>query len=199
MSRSSTTVTREDISGLVEAVQSLSLRVEQLARAFEAQRSLRREEEWEVIEGPALPCGATEKELYALYAFRGAEDGPPSTPAYCLDAALRNLRGAVPGAESRANRAFKAGFWSKIAVETNTPYYWTEPLGLTLGHWVCLRAGERETPVRFNRKTDFTQFVAGIPEEDIVSEAFASLTEVSIYCMGAGVRLPPLKTWRKTN
>ena len=192
-------VSREDIRGLVEAVQNLSLRVDHLARALESQRSSRSEDEWEEIEGPALPCGATEKELYALYAFRGAEDGPPSTPGYCLDAAIGNLRGVEPGAEKRANRAFKAGFWSKVAVETSTPYYWTEPLGLTLGHWVCLRAGERETPVRFNRKSDFNLFVAGIPEEDIVSEAFASLTEVSIYSVGAGVRLPPLKTWRKTN
>ncbi len=199
MSEVKTEVTSEDISSLIEAVQALQLRVEHLARALEGQKEKKFVDEWEVIEEAALPCGATPQELSSLYSFRGVEEGPPSLPNFCLDQAVRNLRGGDPGPKVRAERAFKAGFWSKAAVETCTPYYWADPIGLTLGHWVVLRAGERQTPVRFNRKSDYNLFIAGIREHDIVSESFASLTELSIYCVGAGIRLPALKTWRKAN
>lgn len=199
MSQSSGEVTSDQISDLIESVQALSLRVEHLARAFENQKAKKVLDEWEVVENCCLPCGATERELISVHSTRGAEEGPPALPKFCIDLAIRNLRGVDPGPTSRAERAFKAGFWSKIALETCTPYYWADPIGLTLGHWVVLRAGERETPVRFNKKSDYNLFVARIPEHDIVSEGFASITELSIYCVGAGIRLPSLKTWRKAN
>lgn len=199
MSRCSSEVTSDDISSLIEAVQSLTLRVEHLARAFESQKSARSTEEWEVVEDSSLPCGATEKDLTRLRAFRTAEDGPPGLPKFCEDLAVRNLRGVEPGPVPRALRAFRAGFWSKVALETSTPYYWADPIGLTVSQWVVLRAGDRETPVRFNRKSDLNLFLSGIREHDIISESFATITELSIYCVGAGIHLPPLKTWRKAN
>ena len=199
MSSSSSEVKREDINALVEAVRALSLQVDHLAQAFDKQDIKRFADEWEVIEECSLPCGATPQQLTALYHFRTAEDGPPSLPAYCSDLAVRSLKGVDPGPLVRADRAFKAGFWSKIAVETHTPYYWADPIGVASCHWVVLRAGERLTPVRFNRKSDYNLFVSGIREHDIVSESFASLTELSIYCVGAGIRLPALKVWRKAN
>lgn len=199
MSRGSAEVKSEDISELIESVQALTLRVEHLARAFEQQKEKKFQDEWEVIEDCSLPCGVSEKELVRVHSCRGVESGPPPLPQFCTDLAVRNLRGVDPGPHLRAERAFKAGYWSQVALETSTPYYWSDPIGLTLGHWVVLRAGERETPVRFNKKSDFNLFVARIPEHDIVSEGFASITELSIYCVGAGIRLPKLKTWRKAN
>lgn len=199
MSHSSRPVTSQDISDLIEAVGALSLRVEHLARTFEAQNTKKENDEWEVIEDISLPWWASEKDFAGIYTWRIAEDGPPPVPGFCLDSAQRNLRGVEPGPVVRANRAFKAGFWSKLALETCTPYRWADPIGISIGHWVVLRAGERVTPVRFNRKSDFNLFVAGIPEHDIVSESFASITELSIYCVGAGIRLPALKAWRKAN
>ena len=188
----------EDINNLIESVQALTLRVDQLARAFESQKAKEVQDEWEVIEESSLPCGASEKDLVEASHRGNLEDGPPATPGFCLDLAQQNLRGVDPGPVVRSNRAFKAGFWSKVALETCTPYRWADPIGPTLGHWVVLRAAERETPVRFTRRCDYNLYLAGIPEHDIVSEGFASLTELSIYCVGAGVRLPPLKVWRKS-
>ena len=199
MSSGSTEVSSEDISSLIEAVRALSLRVEHLARAFEAQKTKKILDEWEVVEEGTLPCGTTEKDLLEIRCQGTAEEGPPTTPGFCLDLAKHNLRGVDPGPVVRANRAFRAGFWSKVALETCTPYRWIDPIGPPLGHWVVLRAGERLTPVRFTKKSDYNLYLAGIPEHDIVSEGFASITELSIYCVGAGLRLPPLKTWRKGN
>ena len=83
----------EDINNLIESVQALTLRVDQLARAFESQKAKEVQDEWEVIEESSLPCGASEKDLVEASHRGNLEDGPPATPGFCLDLAQRNLRG----------------------------------------------------------------------------------------------------------
>jgi len=71
-----------------------------------------------------------------------------------------------------------------------TKYTPAEPLqDLKVCHWVVLRSGDRP-PFRCSTRSDYRQLTQ--KDYDIVCEAFASLAEVQIYCLGAQAPVPPL-------
>ena len=73
--------------------------------------------------------------------FNGLEDGPIPLPECCRQAAADRLSRKPPGADIRAEVAFTTGFWSQIAIETNTHY---QPRVILQGtkkqHWIVLRS-----------------------------------------------------------
>lgn len=196
-SRSS--ASRQDIQDLVEAVRVLSDRV--AALSLEAETAEREqvdfERGWEVVEESQPPCGTSSQQLRALHSLRGVEEGPPDTPLYCLDLAKRRLTGVDPGSDARSRRAFLAGYWAQVSLNCQVPYTLADSIGLPASHWILLRAGSRQVPVRFSKKAGYLHYIAGLPATQIVGESFPTITELSIFCVGAGCLVPQLKTWRK--
>ena len=128
---------------------------------------------------------------------RVAEGGPGQIPPILLDIARSKLSSKSPGANFRAQNPFRAGFWAKIAVATSTVY---QPIGpvpeLKARHCIVLACPAFSGAARFTSRADFGRAI----EADIknsVFESFASQTELEIFCAGASVPLPALKTWRK--
>ena len=106
------------------------------------------------------------------------------------------LAGTRYGPSVRCRRAFAAGFFANKAVQCNTPYRREDPLpGFKLCHWVVLRCPAFASPVHFTSRVDFGRAIEG-GVEDSVFEAFASLTEVEIFCVGAGIPIPRTGVWR---
>lgn len=190
---------RQDIQELTEAVRDLAAGVERLSlEAASAETSQADfEKDWEVVEDTQFPCGANSQQLRALHSLREVEEGPPGTPLYCLDLAKRRLTGVDPGSVERAHRAFRAGFWAQASVDCLVPYTPADSIGLPATQWILLRAGDRQVPVRFSKKSDYLHYIAGLPATQVVGECFPSITELSIFCVGAGCLVPPLKQWRK--
>ena len=151
--------------------------------------------DWEVVEEESFPNPLVAKDIAESFSFRGVEEGPLDIPPACLELARRRLISVSIGAEGRARRAFKAGFWSKAAIDTCTKYSPEQPLSdLKLCHWVVLRSGNN-TPFRVTTQAAFREITH--KDYDIVAEAFASQAEVQIYCLGAGAPVPPLVKCRK--
>ena len=200
MSSSSSPVTSSDIRALVAALEQLTLQVSDLVSRVEAQQppsAVVDLGDWELIGLPELPFGFSNiEELSRLHQLRGPETGPPDTPSFLLDFACRELKGPSSSCYRRAHRAFRAGFWASVAIETHTPYQPSDPFGPPDKHWIVLRALAGKKPIRVGSKTDFRKFVANTPEEVLVAESFASLSEVAVFCAGAGIRVPPLQQWK---
>lgn len=128
---------------------------------------------------------------------RVAEEGPGPIPPILLDIARSKLSSKPPGAEYRALRAFRAGFWAKIAVDTNTVYKPIDPVPeLKPRHWIVLACPAFSGAARFTARVDFGRAIEG-DVRNSVFESFASQTELEIFCAGASAPLPALKTWRK--
>lgn len=204
MSSSSDRVTASDIRSLVASIEQLTLQVSDLVSRLDsvpvgtsAAAPVTDLGDWELVGESALPFGfSSAEELSKLHLFRGSETGPPDTPGFLLDFACRELKGPSTACYRRAHRAFRAGFWSTISAETNTPYEPSAPFGPPSKHWIILRYRLGSKPVRVSRKTDFAKLVGNTPEEWLIAEEFASLAEVAIYCAGAGIRVPPLQQWK---
>ena len=198
MSSDTSQVTSSDIRALVSALEQLTVQVSDLVSRVGSQlphASVVDLGDWELVGLPELPFGfANIEELSRLHQFRGPETGPPDTPSFLLDYACRELKGPSSSCYRRAHRAFRAGFWAFVAIETHTPYRPVDPFGPPDKHW--LRAQADSKPVRVGSKTDFRKVVGNTPEELLVAESFASLSEVAIFRAGAGVRVPPLQQWK---
>ena len=203
MSNNPAPVTPSDIRALVVALEHLTLQVSDLVSRVEAQRpptSTVDLGDWELVGSPELPFGfANIEELSRLLVCRGPETGPPDTPSFLLDYACRELKGPSSTCYRRAHRAFRAGFWAFVSVETHTPYRPIDPFGPPDKHWIILRAQSGSTPVRVGSKTDFRKVVGNTTENLLVAESFASLAEIAIFCAGAGIRVPPLQQWKGSN
>ncbi len=203
MSSNPAPVTSSDIRALVSALEQLTLQVSDLVSRVEAQQpptSTVDLGDWELVGSPELPFGfANVEELSRLHSFRGPETGPPDTPSFLLDFACRELKGPSSTCYRRAHRAFRAGFWALVSIETHTPYRSVDPFGPPDKHWIVLRCQAGTRPVRVGSKTDFHKVVGSTPEDLLVAESFASVAEVAIFCAGAGIRVPPLQQWKGSN
>lgn len=191
------------VRDLTSAIENLSLAAETLSRhvvqgssgatsstAFVPVPVAEQYSDWEVVEEGSSPNPRVAQDIASTLSLRGIDGGPPEIPAACLDLARRRLTSVSVGAEQRARRAFKSGFWSKAAIDTVTKYTPEEPLvDLKVCHWVVLRSGDRP-PFRVTTRADYLKLTE--KDYDIVCETFASLAEVQIYCLGAQAPVPPL-------
>ena len=199
-------VPQADIDDLVESVERLSLVVVRLAGSRQApavqsgehsRSSVVGEEEWEVVEPGHVVDGLTEP-VVAGHRFRIAEDGPGPVPRSLEVIARQRLSVRGGGPVARARRAWSAGFWARVSVDTCTPYSRAEGIDLQTAHWICLRGSSFSTPKRTTRKVDLVSLLSG-PEEEQIWEEFPSFTELSIFCAAASIDVPDLVRWNGTN
>lgn len=187
-----------DIRGLTSAIQALTLAV--TGRPAEPASPAGSEStvgDWSVVGVEAQDIRIAEDSRCAQVRFRGVEEGPGEIPPILLDIARSKLSSKPPGAEFRALRAFRAGFWSKAAIATSTVYRPIDPVPeLKARHWIVLACPAFPGTARFTSRSDFGRAIEG-DIENSVFEVFASQTELEIYCAGASVPLPALKTWKK--
>ena len=124
-------------------------------------------------------------------ALRGAETGPGPVPAWIEDQADFICWDQAEGLQ-RVHLAYSAGFWARVGLDTCTA---VQPIALKseTRHFVILRAPGVGGFVRFASAEDFLHFEASISGR---CEGFSCETEaeLSIFCFGAQIRLPPLFT-----
>ncbi len=129
-------------------------------------------------------------------AFSGVETGPPTLPDLLRQFAEEKLQLVEPELSSRANRAFKLGFWASVALDCHTNFETEDSVpGDVISHWVILRS-PFNFPFRVNSFNDLVKFV-DIQDPRIVYQSFATITEVELFCCGAGKSVPEL--WRAGN
>ena len=140
-----------------------------------------------------LPEPPTEWELIGGEASRSEK--PLDLPEAVLHLVKSRLSAKEPGAEERARRAFEAGIRAAAAIASGDRYLCEPPLAdHAIGHWVVLRCGDR-SPFRTQTKTDYKLLTQG--SKDLVAEAFPSLCEVQVFCLGAQCEVPELQKWKK--
>ena len=155
------------------------------------------EEDWEVVEPGHEVDGSADPVVTAVRS-RIAEDGPGPVPRSLEVVARQRLSERGGGPLARARRAWSAGFWARIAVDTCTPYSRADSIGLQSAHWICLAGPELVAPKRTTRKSDLVHLLSGRPREEIWEE-FPSFTELSIFCAAASVDVPDLVRWSGVN
>ena len=183
----------EDIRGLTEAIQKLTLAVETLTERFEDSVP----GGWELVEEESRPPGFEEPNLSKLHCLHNADTGPPKIPSWVLNIADKELKGGTRDSLFRAERAFTAGFWAKISLDTHTNYGTIEPIPLQDRYWIVLRAPRLQEPIVVTAKKDVERLV-GISAA-AVFEGFASKAEILCFCAGAGISVPGLKRWKGSN
>jgi len=193
------TVSPQDISDLVTALQDLTVAVTRIARAAELSRatsnqlSFAEQEGWEIVEDEYQ----TSELLVAggKPASGAVESSPVSVPVFCYDLAKHRLTGASIGSAPRAERAFLAGRKAKEALEGHSVYLQAEHIGLQPAHWIVVRSSRSPTPRRVTTKRDLTKLiVAGEP--GLIWEQFPTITELQIFCVALCIPIPPLVRWR---
>ena len=186
----------EAIRDLTVAVRDLSLAISSHLSGDSAPPTSVSDGEWSVVGEEAEDSRVRDDIDCRSAGCRTAEEGPGPTPEVLLRIAETRLTAKPPGAEARVRRAFVAGFWARIAIATHTKYQPVDPLpGFKIAHWIVLHSEAFEGRARFTTKSDFNLFV-GRDLSKCVFEAFASQTELEIFCAGASVPTPALKTWK---
>jgi len=116
------------------------------------------------------------------------DDGPGPTPQILINHATRKLSARHPGVDVRARRAFVAGYWARIALDTDTPYRPADPIPpLKYYYWVVLKCPAFEGAALFRDRVDFGRAIEN-DVDNCIYEAFPSFTEVEIFCCGAKAR-----------
>ena len=186
-------VSSQDISDLTSAIRDLTLAI----NPPEPNPETSSLGDWELLGEESEDIAVSRDAGCLEVRHRTVEEGPGLTPLYCVDLANRKLSGKPPGPSARCRRAFVAGFWANKAVQCQTGYIPENPLpGFKIVHWVVLRCPPVfAEPVRFTNRVDFGRALEA-SSGDIVVEPFASFTEVEIFCIGAGIRIPRLGVWR---
>ena len=183
------------IEDLVKATEALSLATSSLRRSVAEQNP---EEEsldyWELVED-AAPVTILDKETAGKLLFCGLETGPPPLPDCLRFLAEQRLSSRGGGAAFRALRAWKCGFWARLALDTCTDYRREEELDIPSAHWIVLAAPGSKGAKRTTRKVDCQKLLKEEGQGQ-VWDAFPSLTELQIFCAAAQVDVPPLVRWR---
>ncbi len=185
------------IQDLTAAVQALTLAISGQASSPPSEtRSEASAGDWEVVGSDPQDIRISGDFECSRVSHRGAEEGPGEIPPILLDIAKSKLSSKPPGAEFRALRAFRAGFWARIAVDTHTPYTQADPVPeCRVRYWIVLSCPAFSGAAWFNTRSDFGRAIEG-DIRNSVFESFASQTEIEIFCAGASAPLPALRTWR---
>lgn len=176
------------------AVRRLNLVVDRLASSLGgAEEEAVSTEDWEVVEAghPVESLPGIEK---ATPATRIVEEGPGQIPQSLVVFAKQRLTSRGGGPLVRARRAWSAGFWARVALDTHTPYSKAPSVDVQSSQWVCLSGCRFGVAKRTTRKIDLTYLLVGSEAEQIWEE-FPSFTELSIFCVAAGIDIPELVKW----
>lgn len=181
--------TDQNIRDLTLAIQHLSLVVDRLTSPSSDPPSSA-SEEWEVVEAPETPLPEHFRDQSKVFLCRGPEDGPPPLPAALRSLVERRLTNVSIGALPRGERAFRAGFWAGVAIDTLTPYKPEAPVpDVKVSQFVCLHC-DRGEPFRTHSAFAFNSLCQSRGAR--VIEKFGSLTELHLFCLGASRPIPEL-------
>ena len=198
------------IAQLTEAIQQLTLSVDELAREIRnrplaspavapptAAASVAQVGYSGTVHEPSrlpFPEHYTQEEI--KHTYRTIEEGPPAVPAFVFKSLQDRLTEKEPGSRTRASSAYKAGFWARAALGTHTKYVTREAIrGLKACHWVVLRS-DHPVAFRTTSRSD-VDILCRSSDPEVVCESFASLAELEAFCLGAGVPVPVLKSaWK---
>lgn len=193
------TISSQDISDLVSALQGLTVVVTRIARSAELSRasatplSVAEQEGWEVVEDEYQTSELLAEEVSS--SALTLEVSPSSVPTFCYDLAKHRLTGASIGSAPRAERAFFAGRRAKESLRVGSRYLQADNIGLQPAHWICLKSSKISAPRRVTTKRDLTR-LTGSSESGVVWEQFPTITELQIFCVGLGIPIPPLVRWK---
>lgn len=183
--------TDQNIRDLTLAIQHLSLVVDCLTSPSSDPPSSA-SEEWEVVEAPETPLPEHFRDQSKVFLCRGPEDGPPPLPAALRSLVERRLTNVSIGALPRGERAFRAGFWAGVAIDTLTPYKPEAPVpDVKVSQFVCLHC-DRGEPFRTHSAFAFNSLCLLQSRGARVIEKFGSLTELHLFCLGASRPIPEL-------
>lgn len=192
-------VEESSIQALIRATENLTLAVTTLRREVGEQRDQGEAyDHWELVEDAAPLAVISKEESAALFASGGVETGPPALPNSLVFLAEQRLSGRGGGSLRRAQRAWRCGFWARIALDTCTEYRREEELDLPSSHWIVLSAPGTTSPKRTGRKIDCLKLLKEAGQGQIW-DSFPSLTELQIFCAGAQIDVPPLVKWKSSN
>lgn len=152
--------------------------------------------DWVRVDDEFPPLSAQEfLALQTLQRYQGIEDGAPPLPEECLRIVARTLTCSPEVVLDRAKKAYSLGFWARISLETNSTF--SEAIesesGVSFQHWVVLY---RKTP-SINRRLSSRacKDIAVTVEPDCICQGFETVSELVVFCAGAGVLVPPLEKW----
>eukprot|EP00435_Cladocopium_sp_Y103_P055556 s1879_g18.t1 len=132
--------------------------------------------------------------LRTLQRFQGLEDGYPPLPPECLRIVARALCCEPEESIARAKTAYTLGFLARIALSTETPLI-SDPSEVKEEnrHWIILY---RKTPA-INRRVSNAKSrdIAITVEEDPICQGFRTVSELTVFCAGCGIIVPPLEQW----
>ena len=184
-----------EITQLTSAVRELSLAIS--AAAPSVLEPTTPPGDWELIGEEISDFRFVEDTQVREASFRVVDDGPGPTPQILIDHATRKLSARHPGVDVRARRAFVAGYWARIALDTDTPYRLADPIPpLKYYWWVVLKCPAFEGAAVFRDRVDFGRAIEN-DVDNCVYEAFPSFAEVEIFCCGANRPVPRLAAWRR--
>ena len=122
---------------------------------------------------------------------RWVEEGPPEVPEIVVEEAKNFMQGTENQKLDRIVQTFDRGFWATAACTTGTVYQSQVIRGsIVVGHWVILRSPYR-VPFRVASFSDLCAFVDS-NDKDTVCQGLESITDVEVFCCGAGIPVPPL-------
>ncbi len=112
-------------------------------------------------------------------------------PGRYLDLGARLSGGDITG-EDRIRRAWRAGQWAKAVLDrrVGSPNR-TGQISIRPRVYVVLQAPGLSSPVAVNSSAEYFRIVGRLHNSDTLSHSFPSETEAKVYCLGAGVPLPP--------
>ena len=151
--------------------------------------------DWVLVDDGFPPLPIQEfTSLLALQRFHGLEEGFPDLPEECCRLVARSLTCDPEEVVERAKSAYILGFLAKISISTSTPYERRSKLedeGLI--HWVVFY---RRNPAINRRVTSLKCLEIAISiDKDCIWEGFRSISELIVFCAGAGVFVPKLEKW----
>ena len=190
-------------SGLQAQLQVLSKRADklqtecvELAEAIAELLTPQAFGDWVLVDDGFPPLPIQEfTALKTLQRFRSLEDdGFPVVPEECVRVIARSLPCGPEEVVDRARKAYVTGFLARIALSTSTSFERSAKIeDEDLSHWVIFY---RHTPAINRRVTSRKCLEVAISvEEDCVWEGFRSISELIVFCAGAGSFVPKLDKW----
>ena len=133
--------------------------------------------------------------LKPLQRHQGIEDGPPALPEECLRLVARALSCSPEVLVEKAQKAYTLGFWARVSLDTNTTFSESTESdgGVGFQHWVVFYRGTPSINRRLSSRV--CKEVAVTVEPNCICQGFETVSELVVFCAGAGSLVPPLEKW----
>ena len=151
--------------------------------------------DWVLVDDEFPPLEFPEFQvLRTQLAHKGLEDGFPEVPQECVRNVARVLPCLPEEIVQRTTWAFRSGFLARVALETSTPFLKDPKVTEEEDrHWVVFYRHTEKISRRLSSKKCLE--IALTVQKDPVWQGFPTVTELSVFCAGAGRLVPKLEKW----